>query len=138
MTSNTDGSLAMGVLFFGTNGWMELSPFSTWATYFGQKNEPGPAFDPAADPELLRNRSTGIDPHFVNFLDCMRSRRAEDLRAGIIEGHLSSSMCCLGNIAYRVGRTVSFDSRNECFPEDDEAQALVSLSHRAPYTMKVE
>ena len=34
----------------------------------------------------------------------MRSRKHEDLNADILEGHLSSALCHLGNISYRLGR----------------------------------
>ena len=41
--------------------------------------------------------------HFVNFLDCVRSRKREDLNADILEGHLSSALCHTGTISHRLG-----------------------------------
>lgn len=41
--------------------------------------------------------------HAANFIAAVRSRRASDLRAPIGEGHISSSVCHLGNISYRLG-----------------------------------
>ncbi len=41
--------------------------------------------------------------HFVNFLDCVRSRKREDLNADILEGHLSSALCHTGSITHRLG-----------------------------------
>ncbi|MBP9225411.1 MAG: gfo/Idh/MocA family oxidoreductase, partial [Verrucomicrobiales bacterium] len=41
--------------------------------------------------------------HFANFLDAVRSRKQEDLKAEILEGHQSSSLCHLANISYRLG-----------------------------------
>ncbi len=46
--------------------------------------------------------------HFANFIDCVRSRKREELNADILEGHLSSALCHLGNISYRMGHQVSF------------------------------
>ena len=41
-----------------------------------------------------------------NFIDAVRSRRASDLKADIQEGHLSAVLVHLGNISYRVGKTM--------------------------------
>ena len=42
--------------------------------------------------------------HFANFIDAVRSRKREELHADILEGHLSSSLCHLGNISYRLAK----------------------------------
>jgi len=44
---------------------------------------------------------------FENFIHCVRSRKSSDLHADIIEAHLSSACCHLGNISYRLGAQVS-------------------------------
>ena len=41
---------------------------------------------------------------FQNFIDCVRSRDASKLQAPIQEAHLSSAICHLGNISYRLGQ----------------------------------
>jgi predicted dehydrogenase len=64
------------------------------------------AFDP--DGKQIQEWTGGGD-HFKNFLDAVRSGRREDLRAEVLEGHLSSALCHLGNISHRLGekRTAS-------------------------------
>lgn len=47
--------------------------------------------------------------HMRNFIDCVRSRKREDLGAEIIEGHRSATLVHLGNISYRLGQEVPFD-----------------------------
>ena len=42
--------------------------------------------------------------HFANFIEAVRSRRVSDLNADILDGHLSSALCHLGNISYRLGK----------------------------------
>ena len=42
--------------------------------------------------------------HHVNFIKAVRSRKATDLNADILEGHLSSSLCHMGNISHRLGK----------------------------------
>lgn len=40
--------------------------------------------------------------HFTNFIQSVRDRNQAGLHADILEGHLSSSLCHLGNISYRL------------------------------------
>jgi hypothetical protein len=58
----------------------------------------------------------GVDYHvypggnFKNFINCVRSRKQEELNADILEAHLSSALCHLGNISYRLGAEVPFNT----------------------------
>ncbi len=45
----------------------------------------------------------GEDSHFGNFVKAVRANDAKLLNADIAEGHLSSALCHLGNISYRLG-----------------------------------
>jgi predicted dehydrogenase len=58
---------------------------------------------PAPLPQVDAQRGPGGNDHFGNFLAAVRSRKVEDLNAEILEGHYSSALCHLANIAYRVG-----------------------------------
>lgn len=44
--------------------------------------------------------------HFDNFLTAVRAGDSSSLNADIEQGHLSSALCHLGNISYRLGREV--------------------------------
>jgi predicted dehydrogenase len=46
--------------------------------------------------------------HFGNFVKAVRSRQHETLNADILEGHLSSALCHLGNLSYRLGKPQPF------------------------------
>jgi predicted dehydrogenase len=48
----------------------------------------------------------GSDGHMQNFIDVVRSRKMADLRGPILEGHVSSALCHLGNISHQLGRGV--------------------------------
>jgi predicted dehydrogenase len=61
--------------------------------------------------------------HFGNFINCVRSRRYQDLNADILEGHLSSALCHLGNISYRLGGPRKFEK-----PADFSDNAIVGDS----------
>jgi hypothetical protein len=53
---------------------------------------------------------SGGGGHHANFIKAVRSRKVSDLNADILEGHLSTALCHMGNISYRLGHTAS---RNE-------------------------
>lgn len=56
--------------------------------------------------------------HMQNFIDCVRSRRREDLKAEILEGHRSITLVHLGNISYRLGEDVPFNKETKAFQDD--------------------
>ena len=87
--------------------------------------EDGPAIPEAPEAEN----------HFENFINCVRSRRREDLRCEVEQGHMSTALCHLAVIAYKTGRTLTFDPKTETFPGDDEANALLTRKYREPYTL---
>ncbi len=41
--------------------------------------------------------------HLYNFISAVRSRKVSDLRADVLEGHLSSALVHMANISYRLG-----------------------------------
>ena len=51
--------------------------------------------------------------NFGNFIDCVRNRKREQLAADILEGHLSSALCHLGNISYRLAKECPFEKPKE-------------------------
>lgn len=60
--------------------------------------------DPApADDALPEQPDAGPD-HYANFIAAVRSRRAADLAGPILDGHVSSGLCHVANIAHRLGR----------------------------------
>ena len=59
--------------------------------------------------------------HFANFLNCVRSRRRQDLNAEVLEGHLSAMLCHLGNISYQLGVESPFADPIDRFAGDTAA-----------------
>jgi hypothetical protein len=57
------------------------------------------------DVKKIRSFSgDGDNNHYANFIKAVRSRKVSDLNADILEGHLSSALCHLGNISLRLGQ----------------------------------
>ena len=68
-------------------------------------------------------------PHANNFLECIESGARPN--ADIEIGHLSASLCHLGNIATRTGKVINFDPKTEQIVGDPEANKLVGREYRA-------
>ncbi len=127
--TNPEGMDGSGDCFiYSDQGWMELGT-GGFKTFFGRKNEPGPSFSDADIPEEEKSNN------WKNFIDCVRSRKVEDLDCDIAEGHLSASIGHLGVISYRTGRKLEFDPEKEKFINDTEADKLLTREYRSPYVM---
>ncbi len=94
----------------------------------------------ASDPAILRekigdrrNEALVSNNHMKNFLECMRSR--QDPVAPVEVGHRSNSVCILAHIAMKLGRKLRWDPKAELFVGDDEANAWLDTTHRAPWTV---
>jgi predicted dehydrogenase len=143
LSTNAEGGIRIGNLIFGSKGWMNMANedvgkcqihFSDIkimpSGYSSYSEEEGPAFtneDPATRDSVLN--------HFTNFIDCVRSRKWQDLNADILEGHLSTSLCHLGNIACRLKRSLQFNPHAESFINDAEADTYLTKSYRSPYDL---
>jgi len=91
-TPNYKGA-GVGVIFEGTEGYVVMSSYDS-----------GTAFD-LSGKEIQSFK--GDADNFDNFLSAVRSRKNTDLNADILEGHLSSALCHLGNISYRLGTKIA-------------------------------
>lgn len=89
----------VGVIFEGSDGRSLVVPSYDMGIVYDKDGKELQRFTGSADEHL----------HFVNFLDAVRSRNAADLNADILEGHLSSALCHLGNISYVLGKPESLD-----------------------------
>ncbi|HTI49917.1 MAG TPA: Gfo/Idh/MocA family oxidoreductase [Planctomycetaceae bacterium] len=74
-----------------------------------------------------------LEPHLRNFIDCVKSRRtpACDLETGIV----SSALCHLGNIACRVGRTITVETATGEILHDAAARSLAGGEYRSPWKL---
>ena len=106
--------------------------YSAFRTYLGRKGEPGPSLK-------LEEVKPPVDTlerlHFGNWVDCIRTRKWQDLNADILEGHMSTAMMHLGNISYRTGRKLQFNPVSERFVNDEDADTYLTRIYRPPYVV---
>ena len=143
--THDEHGIRIGNLFYGTEGWMHLD-IQGFRTFLGRKEEPGPSMDAVVlggkesvgGPKGFTEgeaHETSRYMHRENFVKAVRSRRPEDIRGDILEGHLSSALCHLANVSYRLDRSLVFDPETEAFPGDGEANALLSRPGRPPFAI---
>ena len=112
-------------IFYGDEGFMMIDRDGYRVFYRDQK---GPS---------SQRKWVDQGRHYQNFIDCVKSRKHEDLIADIEEGHYSSLLCHLGNIAYFTGRRLEFDPRSETFPSDTQANELLHRQYREGFELPV-
>src|SRR5437899_8471696 len=115
----------VGNIFYGSKGYLGIDGYDTYKTWLTDQTEPGPY-------------GKGSGNHYANFVDCIRSRRAQDIHSPIEEAHISTTLVHLANASYRLGRTLRFDAVEEQVIGDEEANRLLRGSYRAPYIVPEE
>jgi predicted dehydrogenase len=114
---------AFGIAFYGENGTI-LIDGSNYRI-----------LDPR-DKEISKGSGSGSDtPHLRNFLDCIRNGKRPN--ADIEEGHKSTLLCHLGNIAYRTSHALVLDPKTHHIVDDRKAQALWKRDYRRGWEPKV-
>jgi myo-inositol 2-dehydrogenase/D-chiro-inositol 1-dehydrogenase len=50
-------------------------------------------------------------------------------------GHATCSLCILGNLAYSLGRKLTYDMASERFIGDEEANGRIAAHYCAPWSL---
>jgi Oxidoreductase family, C-terminal alpha/beta domain len=120
--TNSEDGTGIGNIFYGSEGYMVVKGYNDYSTFLGKDKKPGPA------------RKEGGD-HYKNFVDAVVAKNPALCNGPVETAHLSSGLAHLGNIAYRVGRVLTFDPVTEKFVGDSEADKLLTRSYRAPFVV---
>lgn len=120
--TNPESGVDVGNIFYGSEGYMVIKGYDSYAVHHGNAREPS------------KRRKAGGN-HWANFIKAVRSRKTTDQNAPVETAHLSSALAHLGNISYRLGRTLEFDPETERFLHDAEANQLLARQYRAPFVV---
>ena len=112
-----------GCIVYGEKGYIALHRAKDWQVVWAN-GEKGPA-------GKWRN-DRGKD-HRVDFIDCMRTRKSP--RADIRKGAMSSILCLLGNLSYRVKRRLEIDRKTMGIQGDAEANRLLGRDYRKGFEL---
>jgi len=117
------GGSMFGMSFHGDAGTLLLAD-NGYKIYDLQNKETGAFAGKGSDTE-----------HIANFLDCIRSGARPN--ADIEDGHRSTLLCHLGNIAHRVNRVLTVDSKSGHIQGDEQAMQLWSREYQPGWEPKV-
>ena len=130
-----------GIEFHGTDGTLFVDR-SGFEVIPETRNEPS-QHGHGKTQEVARTASMQMksvnDSHFDhvrNFLDCVKSRQRPI--ADIAIGHRSTSVCLLGNVAFRSKERIEWDVKNQkLISGGATAQQHISRNYRAPWKLAV-
>jgi predicted dehydrogenase len=149
LPSPSFGGVQMGEFFYTPRGYVtsankwsaveaDFTPGTTPDSELGVSNRANrlsfPRIGYKSGPQIP-DLDEPVVSHFRNFIDGVRSRKREDLHCEILEGHMSTSLCHLANIAFRTGRKLVFDPATETFPGDKDANQYLTRKYREPYVV---
>jgi predicted dehydrogenase len=94
-------------------------------------------------PETLKDKVIGSDEkrvyfsdnHYMDFLKAIRNRTKPICDVEI--GHRTATVCNIGNIAYDLKRSLTWDPVKEQFKDDKEANGLLTRSLRKEWSIRV-
>ena len=127
-----------GVIFYGENGTVVYPGANSYKIFDNIKNTliEEVKDDTPMDPTNKVSPFESLDTiHLLNFVESIREN--QKINAPILEGHKSTLLPQLGNIAFRVGRTLNCDSTNGHILNDKEAMTLWSREYEKGWNVNV-
>ncbi len=120
-----------GIAFIGNNGTLILNR-GGWEVIEERqsKNKVIMPFQKSSD--------SGLDKHWVNFIDAVKSRKAEDLNCSIQAGAHVATVAQMGNISFRSGKKLLWNKAKGAFTDEAvNQQYLLSKYHNGYQLPKV-
>ncbi len=116
-----------GISYIGNNGTLVLDR-GGWEVIPDEKRM-------EAIP-IQRPKENGLDLHTRNFIKVVQSRKLNELTCPIQAGAHVATVCQMGNISYKTGTKVSWDSSAQKFKEA-AANNLIQASYHNGYKVPV-
>jgi predicted dehydrogenase len=111
----------VGNLFFGSKGFMTKN-VNEWQVFYGKERTTG-------------ETGSGLGDHYADFINAIRANDQKLAQGDIRDGFYSCAVMHLGNISYRLGRTLEFDPVKMEFIKDPEANAMLTRQYRKPFVV---
>ena len=133
---NSEG-FGRGVTFYGDKGTIAYSGGNSYKVFDSTNKLVSEVKDSTPyDPTNKVSPTEVLDAtHLLNFVEAIRGN--EKINAPIAEGHKSTLLPQLGNIAYRVGRALNCDPLNGHILKDKQAMELWSRKYEKGWEVKV-
>ncbi len=115
-----------GAAVYGTDGYVVIGN-GRWRAF----DAGGALIDGKGTSSL--NRDDHDPAHKRDFLTAIREGRRAS--CDIEPGHVSSSLCHMGNTAWRVGRKLRYDPETHLYRDDPEASRHLTREYRRPWVL---
>ncbi|HMH23545.1 MAG TPA: Gfo/Idh/MocA family oxidoreductase [Puia sp.] len=79
----------------------------------------------------------GVDKHWVNFIDVVRSRKVEDLHCSIQDGSHVATVAQMGNISLRSGQRLTWNKAAAKFDDEKINEAYMMKPYHNGYKLPV-
>jgi len=125
---NGSYGLDHGIAFIGNNATLVLSR-GGWEVIEEKqsKNKVSKAFVKPSD--------NGLQNHWINFIDVVRSRKMEDLRCSIEAGTRVATVAQMGNICFRTGQHLFWDKTSAKFTDNAINDQYLMKGYHNGYTL---
>jgi hypothetical protein len=119
-----------GIAYIGNNGTLILNR-GGWEVIEERqgKNKISKPLEKAGD--------NGLDKHWVNFIECVKSRKADGLHCSIQDGAHVATVSQMGNIAYRSGKKLFWDLERKQFTDPNINKEYLGKKYHNGYKFPV-
>jgi predicted dehydrogenase len=117
-----------GIAYIGNNGTLILNR-GGWEVIEERQSK-----NKVSKP-LAKSSVNGLDKHWVNFVDAVKSRKTEDLHCSIQAGAHVATVAQMGNISFRTGKKLAWDRSNEKFTDQSVNDAYLLKQYHNGYTL---
>ncbi|HEX4849756.1 MAG TPA: Gfo/Idh/MocA family oxidoreductase, partial [Puia sp.] len=117
-----------GIAFIGNNATLAVGRWG-WEV-MEEKNSKNKVSKLLATPT-----DNGLDRHWVNFIDVVRSRKLENLHCSIQDGAHVATVAQMGNISFRSGQRVVWDKNAGKFSDDSINTAYLMKEYHNGYKL---
>jgi predicted dehydrogenase len=135
--SSPDPKYPWGATLYGDRGTLKLSVDSYDFTPWGGDEKPAHRKvtyeldkypEDRTEKDLERHVAPAIRGHMKNLLGAIATRGKPV--ADIEEGHISTATCILANLSMKLGRSLTWDGKNQRVVGDEEANRLLKRPYR--------
>ncbi|MCK9412589.1 MAG: Gfo/Idh/MocA family oxidoreductase [Prolixibacteraceae bacterium] len=111
----------VGNLFYGSKGYMTKN-VNEWQAFYGKERTAG-------------EKGDGLGDHYADFINAIIANDQKLAKGDIREGFYSCALMHLGNISYRLGKSLEFDPVKMKFINAPEADAMLTRQYRKPFVV---
>ena len=117
----------VGCFFYGTKGVFHMGWRDGW-TFYPSDNSQNPIHE---DSKLQEPDGHNLSLLWKDFMESIKT--GSSAIANVESAHRSSSLCFLGMLSLKLGRSLEWDGEREIVRNDPEATKLLKRPYRAPW-----